>query len=292
MSSTQPDHKPEPPTTEFLHRPEGRIAYDLSGDDGPLVVCMPGMGELRSSYRHIRPALLGAGFRVATMDLRGHGDSDTTFTAHDDVAAGTDALALLEHLHQPAVLIGNSMSAGAAVWAAAEKPQLVDGLVLIGPFVRNIPINPLLELVFRLAMSGPWARRVWISYLPKLSPGPRQNDYDQHLDAISASLARPGRSAAFTATTRTSHAPAESRLDDVHAPTLVIMGTRDPDFPDPAAEAHHVARRLGGKVLLVEGAGHYPHADDPDAVNPKLISFLAKTGTSTRQPRPVGENDA
>lgn len=116
---------------------------------------MPGMGELRSSYRHTRPALVHAGFRVATMDLRGHGDSDATFAAYDDVAAGTDALALIEHLRQPAVLIGNSMRAGAAVWAAAEESHLIDGLVLIGPFVRNVPMNPLLGLIFRLAMSGP-----------------------------------------------------------------------------------------------------------------------------------------
>ena len=178
MDPTQPSHGADAPAvTVYLLRPEGRIAYDLAGEDGPLVVCLPGMGELRSSYRHTRPALVQAGYQVATMDLRGHGDSDTSFAAYDDVAAGTDALALIQHLGHPAVLIGNSMSAGAAVWAAAEKPHLVDGLVLIGPFVRNVPMNPLLGLVFRLAMSGPWARRVWVSYLPKLSPGQRQDDY-------------------------------------------------------------------------------------------------------------------
>lgn len=264
-------------TTTFLSRPDGRIAYDLVGDNGPLVVCMPGMGELRSSYRHTCPALAQSGFRVATMDLRGHGDSDTTFSEYDDVAAGSDVLALVEHLHGPAVLVGNSMSAGAAVWAAAEKPNLVNGLVLIGPFVRNVPMNPLLGVFFRVAMSGPWARRVWVSYLPSLSPGARPADYEEHRKAISASLAKPGHRAAFTATTRTSHAPAEARLDQVSTPTLVIMGTRDPDFPDPAAEARHVADRLGGEVLLVDGAGHYPHADYPQVVNPALVEFLKKT---------------
>ncbi len=262
--------------TAYLDRPEGRIAYDVDGA-GPLVVCLPGMGELRSSYRHTRPALVRAGFRVATMDLRGHGDSDSTFTDYDDVAAGIDALALVDHLGGPAVLIGNSMGAGAVVWAAVEDPQRVSGLVLIGPFVRNVPMNPLRSWIFRLAMSGPWSRRVWVSYLPKLSPGPRQDDYDEHLAAISESLARPGRSAAFTATTRTSHAPAEARLDDVRVPALVVMGSRDPDFPDPRAEAAHVAGRIHGQVLLVEGAGHYPHADEPDAVNPALVTFLTAT---------------
>jgi pimeloyl-ACP methyl ester carboxylesterase len=266
---------PGPAGTTYLERPEGRIAYDVAGE-GPLVVCLPGMGELRSTYRHTAPALVQAGFRVATMDLRGHGDSDATFSSYDGVAAGGDALALVEHLGQPAVLVGNSMGAAAAAWAAAERPDLVDGLVLIGPFVRDVPMNPLVGLTFRLAMSGPWARRVWVSYLPKLSPGTRQDDYEDHREAISASLARPGRAAAFTATTRSSHAPVDARLGDVRAPTLVVMGTLDPDFPDPAAEAQHVADRLGGDVLLVEGAGHYPHADDPEAVNPALLSFLAE----------------
>ena len=62
------------------------------------------------------------------------------------------------------------------------------------------------------------------------------------------------------------------------------MGTRDPDFPDPPGEAQHVADRLGGEVLLVNGAGHYPHADDADAVNPKLISFLDKATQKQRRP--------
>ena len=76
-------------------------------------------------------------------------------------------------------------------------------------------------------MSGPWARRVWVSYLPKLSPGPRPDDYDDHRAAISASLTRPGRTAAFTATTRTSHAPAEARLDDVHTPAWLLEAAQN-----------------------------------------------------------------
>jgi len=64
--------------TRTLRRDEGRIAYQVHGD-GPLVVCLPGMGELRSSYRYNLLPLADAGFRAAAMDLRGHGDSDTTF---------------------------------------------------------------------------------------------------------------------------------------------------------------------------------------------------------------------
>src|SRR5690348_8407919 len=103
-----------------LERPGGRIAYDVAGS-GPLVVCVPGMGELRSAYRFTVPALTSAGLRVATLDLRGHGDSDATFTDYDDVAAASDVIALIESLTEspggPAVVIGNSMGAGAAAYA-------------------------------------------------------------------------------------------------------------------------------------------------------------------------------
>src|SRR5699024_10064554 len=175
------------PTTGRLERPEGVVEYELVGD-GPLGVCLPGMGELRSSYRRTAPALSERGFRVASMDLRGHGGSDATFSRYDGVAAGEDALALIDQLGGgPAVVIGNSMGAGAAVWAAAERPEAVAGVALLGPFVRNAPMNPLLATAFKVAMSGPWAPRVWASYLPRLYPGRRPDDFDEHLDAIRAS---------------------------------------------------------------------------------------------------------
>jgi pimeloyl-ACP methyl ester carboxylesterase len=264
-------------STTWLPRPEGRIAYDMAGT-GPLVVCVPGMGELRSSYRRTVPALVAAGCTVVTMDLRGHGDSDATFSRYDDVAAGGDVVALLEHLGAPAVLVGNSMGAGAAAWAAAERPDLVTGLVLLGAFVRNPPTGALTALAFRAAMAGPWAPRVWSAYLPSLYPGRRPEDFAEHRAEIAASLRRPGHDRAFRRTTRTSHAPVEARLAEVRAPALVVMGERDPDFADPAAEARWIADRLHGEVVLVPGAGHYPQVEDPDVVNPALVGFVRRVG--------------
>ena len=108
--------------SQYLQRAEGRVAYHVTGE-GPLVVCLPGMGELRSSYRHLEPLLVAEGFRVACLDLRGHGESDATFTAYDDEALASDALALVAELGGPAYLVGNSMGAGAAVLAAAQRPR-------------------------------------------------------------------------------------------------------------------------------------------------------------------------
>lgn len=258
---------------KMLDRPGGRIAYDIRGD-GPLLVCVPGMGELRSVYRFTVPALVAAGFRVATFDLRGHGDSDATFSSYDDVAAGTDVIALIEHLGGPAVVLGNSMGAGAGVWAAAERPDLVAGLALIGPFVRNARINPLMQFAFRALMSGPWATAAWLTYLPKLYPSRKPGDLREHLQEIRASMRRPGHAKAFVATTRTSHAPAEQRLSRIAGrPALVVMGDKDSDFPDAQAEAAWIRDRLDAELLLVPGAGHYPQVEFPDVVNPALVQF-------------------
>lgn len=263
---------------QFIDRPGGRIAYDLAGPThGPLVVGIPGMGDLRSTFRHLREPLVQAGFRVAAMDLRGHGDSDATFDTYDDNAAAGDAAALIEHLGGPATIVGNSMGAGAAVVTAAARPDLVGGLVLIGPFVRNTPQPVLMRLLFRAAMAGPWSTRVWLTYLPTLYPSRRGEDFAAHRQEIARALRRPGHAAAFRRTTRTDHTPAWDAAGRVSASTLIVMGDRDPDFPDPAAEAELVANALHGEVLMVPGAGHYPQSEFPELTAPAVTDFLLRS---------------
>ena len=135
--STPPNHTTRashsssvPPVqeTSYLSCPGGLIGYDVAGS-GPLVVLVPGMGDLRAGYRFLAPGLRAAGYRVACTDLRGHGDSDATFTSYGDEETAGDVIALLEELGGPAVVVGNSMGAGSAALAAAERPELVSGLV-------------------------------------------------------------------------------------------------------------------------------------------------------------------
>jgi pimeloyl-ACP methyl ester carboxylesterase len=262
--------------THELERPDGTLRYEIDGQ-GPLVVCLPGMGDNRRVYRFLVPALVDAGFRVASLDLRGHGDSDATFDRYDDVAAGTDLLALIEHLGaEPAVVVGNSMGGGAAAWAAAEAPQLIAALVLLGPFVRDVPMSAVARLAFRLAIRRPWGPAAFTSYYRRCYPSSPPDDLTDHVARLRRDLSRPDRWRAFVATTHTSHAPVEARLDQVEAPTLVIMGDADPDFADPVAEATLVAERLAGQLLVVPGAGHYPQAERPEVVNPAVVEFTRR----------------
>jgi pimeloyl-ACP methyl ester carboxylesterase len=262
-------------TTSYLGAAGRRLAYDLTGE-GPLVVCVPGMGELRSSYRFLAADLATAGFRVASLDLRGHGDSDDGFDSFDDEAAAADILALIDELGGPALVVGNSMGAGAAVIAAAERPDSVAGLVLVGPFVRNPPGSALGSAMLRLSLLRPWGPAVWRAYHRSLFPGALPADFAEQREAMGRSLARHWRS--FQRTTRTTHEPAERRLGAVTAPVLVVMGSADRDWKDPAAEADWIKDRLAAEVLLVDGSGHYPMVDAPQLVGPAVVGF-ARTVT-------------
>ena len=273
VASMQTESGPRCKPTSYLPRPEGRVAYDVDGD-GPLVVLVPGMGDLRATYRFIAPVLREAAYRVALMDLRGHGDSEATFATYGDVETASDIIALIEELGGPAIVVGNSMGAAAAVIVAAQRPDLVDGLVLVGPFVRSARMSTMQRLLFRVAMAPPWAALTWKSYLPKLYAGRRPADFEAYRKQVVASLHRPGHAKAFSRTTHISHDPAEARLHDVRAATLVVMGEKDPDFPDPKAEAAWIAEVLHGEVVMVPEAGHYAQSQQPDTTANAVLGFL------------------
>ena len=80
--------------TEFLQVDGGRIAYDVAGD-GPLVVLSHGMGDTRSCWRFLTPQLMKAGYRVATPDLRGIGESSVGFSTYSRTATAADLAAII-----------------------------------------------------------------------------------------------------------------------------------------------------------------------------------------------------
>jgi pimeloyl-ACP methyl ester carboxylesterase len=268
------------PTTRYLDRPEGRIAYDDRGS-GPLVVLVPGLGDVRGEYRFLTPQLVAAGYRVVTMDVRGHGESTVGWSDYSTSGIGSDVVALVRELDAgPATVIGTSMGAGAAAWAAAEAPDAIAGLVLVGPFVRNVPMPWWKMAMFRAVMNtafvGPWGPAAWGMYYASLYPTAKPADFDAYKAGLVANLKEPGRMAALQAMLAMDKSDVESRLGAVRARTLVVMGTKDPDFPDPKVEADIVAGLLKGTALMVEGAGHYPHAEMPEAVAPAVIDFLGR----------------
>lgn len=262
------------PSTRYIKRPEGRIAYDVQGA-GPLVVLVPGMGDLRATYRYLAPELVAAGYTVATTDLRGHGDSDITFSSYGDPETAGDIDALIDELGGKAVIGGNSLAAGAAVIVAAAHPEKVSGLLLFGPFVRNPQASGFETWMFRTMMAPLWVTTMWKAYMPTLYKGTKPTDFEQYRARVVASLKRPGYGKAFSLTTRqTDHAPAEASLGKVAAPAIVIMGDSDPDFKNPVGEAQWIGEKLHADVVMVPEAGHYPQSQRPEITTPAVLGFL------------------
>jgi pimeloyl-ACP methyl ester carboxylesterase len=261
--------------TQFLSLPDGRLAYDDTGS-GPLIVCTPAMLDLRSELRFLTPLLVKAGFRVVTVDQRGMGETDARWPAYGSTPLAHDLMALLRHLDAgPALVYGTSNGAAAAVYADAEAPELIRGLILAAPFVRDAKLTFSVRLSRAAAAIPGVARPLYMSYYPKWEPN-RPADFDQHMAKLAANFKEPGHSGVIKAYLSMSHAEAEARLGKVTAPALVIMGTADIDFPDPVAEAKWIAGRLSAEVVLVEGAGHHPHVEFPEQVADAVVAFQQK----------------
>ncbi len=177
--------------TQFLTQPDGVIAYDDMGA-GPLVICIPSMGDLRTEYRFLAPQLVAAGHRVLTMDVRGHGESSIGWPDYSVGAIGSDIVALIRSLAAgPATIVGASMAAGAAVWAAAEAPELVNSLVLIGPFVRGETAWAN-RLLYSLLFTRPWGPSMWLRYFTTLYPTAKPADFTEYLCRVAHQLAGAG----------------------------------------------------------------------------------------------------
>lgn len=267
--------------TRFLAVGEGRIAYDDTGGSGRLLLAIPGMGDLRSEYRALRPLLLQAGYRVVTMDIRGHGATTAQWNDYSAHAVGRDALALIEHLNAgSAVILGNSFAAGSALWAAHDAPAQVRAVVLLGPVVRDGQPSWFARTAVALGFGGPWRVAFWLAFWNSLFPAQKPSDHAEAKAALAANLREPGRMDALRTMIGLSKADTAAIVARSRVPALVVMGTRDPDFPDPVAEARWLGEALGTEPLIVAGAGHYPHLEMPQRVAPTLLDFLARLGAA------------
>jgi pimeloyl-ACP methyl ester carboxylesterase len=263
--------------TKFLDLPKGRVAYSDSGGPGTVIICVPGIGDTRAEYRFLAPLLIQAGYRVITVDPRGMGESSVSFDDYSAAAVGSDVAALIKAENFDSVyVVGNSAAGASAVWVAAELPDRVRGIALIDPFVRDMPTSFWARTALSAAMHRPWGPAFWSMYYGSLYKAAPPKDLPEYRQALEANLKEPGRFEALQAMLWAPKGPCEARIKDVRAPALVVMGGADPDFDNPATEASLVAGLLHGKVLMVPGAGHYPHVEQPKMVANEIISFTAK----------------
>ncbi|MFI5960200.1 alpha/beta fold hydrolase [Cryptosporangium sp. NPDC051539] len=272
----------------YVEVPDGRIAYESVGR-GPLVVLCPGMADSRSSFRLLAPLIARAGYRVVSVDLRGHGASSTGFSSYNHADTATDLLEVVGALGGPAVLVGQSFSGGAVTIAAATTPDAVSAIVEIDPFTRPpaYSLTTFLRdrryrrgaiLLGRFAFTG--SLKSWLKYLDLAYPGRKPADWDAWLAGLEANLREPGRKEAAQkmAASSATLTQAGAQLADIRCPALVVMGREDSDFPDPEAEAAAIVEHMPagtGRYVMLANAGHYPHAEYPEAVADLIVAFLA-----------------
>ncbi|MFI6773236.1 alpha/beta fold hydrolase [Nocardia sp. NPDC050412] len=288
VSLTCRDFRRGDAVTEFVELTGGRIACEVFGE-GPLVLLAHGIGDHRQAYRAVAPRLAAAGYRVVNMDIRGHGESSMDWVSQTGRAVisrtdvARDMVGVIRHFGGPAVIVGHSISGGAATIAAATAPELVTGIVEINPFTLlqkfSVPgfirVRRYRQGMVRLGMAATGSLRWWLRYLD-VAYASKPADYSASMAALASTLREPGRMAEFMKTESTP-ADAHAQLPNVACPALVIMGTLDPDFADPTAEGEAVISAMPpgiGQLATIAG-GHYLHSEKPDATAELIVRFLA-----------------
>ncbi|NJC69986.1 alpha/beta hydrolase [Planosporangium thailandense] len=270
--------------SEFLTVDGGTIAYEVTGA-GPLAVLAHGMGDSRASYRFVVPQLVAAGYRVAAVDLRGCGESSAQWPSYTRTDIAGDLIALVRHLGGPAVLVGHSISGGAVTIAAAQAPELIEGIIELGPFTRkqSIRLGDLRVKRYRTGMTRLLLTGIlgsvkwWHRYLDVAFPGRKPDDWAEQLRRMAAMLGEPGRMKAMQRMGQSAPADAGAQLGNVRCPALIVEGSLDPDWADPRAEGEAIVAAMPariGKVEVIEGAGHYPHTQFPDETVALVLPFL------------------
>ena len=265
------------------------FAY-LDIGDGPVVLFIHGLTGSHRNWSHLVERL-DSDHRVLVPDLFGHGASAKPM---GDYSLGAHAATLRDLLDRLGIdrvtLVGHSFGGGIAMQFCYLFPERVSRLVLVSSGGLGRSVSPLLRAatlpgagwVLPLITSG-WVRGPGEALGRTLAkrgwqPSPDVTEVWRGF----TSLADADSRRAFLATTRSVIDPggqtvtAHDRLPDaIKIPTLVVWGTRDRMIPAwHATTAQQVI--ADSRVVLFEGAGHFPHLDEPERFAELLRDFIAE----------------
>jgi pimeloyl-ACP methyl ester carboxylesterase len=262
-----------------------RLSYQLAGS-GELVVLVTGTGSPGRVWQlHQVPALVAAGYRVATVDNRGIPPSDECvegMTINDLVG---DTAALIQHLSDgPARIVGMSLGARIVQELVLACPDLVSQAVMMAAHGRPDPVMSSFSRgersLYDAGIELPSRYYAAIMAMTNLSPRTLADRQKAHewLDLFEFSGSR------ISAGVR-----AQQEMEDfsdrlaayrrIEVPSLVI-GFAD-DLMVPSYLAREVAEAIpGAQYEEIEGCGHFGYLERPTEVNNLLIKFFSsKRGT-------------
>jgi pimeloyl-ACP methyl ester carboxylesterase len=266
----------------FAELPSGVTHYELSGDPaGPLVVLIHGFSVPYYIYDPTVPDLVANGFSVLRYDLYGRGYSDRPETDYSLDLYLTQLTQLLDHLalDQPLHIIGLSQGAPVAAAFANRNPDQVETLTIIDPLIT--PVQPKDILPMGLSLVGEYITRVVL--VPHILPAAQSDDLhhpENHPDwelRYRDQLRYKGFTRAILSSIR--HLPQMQPMreyiavSDAGIPIQLIWGRHDQTIPYTDIE-RFMAQIPETHLHIIEDAGHIPHFEHPDIVNPLLITFL------------------
>jgi pyruvate dehydrogenase E2 component (dihydrolipoyllysine-residue acetyltransferase) len=271
----------EAPREDVVTLADGReIAALLAGpEDAPeKLVFLHGLTGAQSTWMSLLGSLVER-YRVAALDLPGHGKSSKTAPEAADYSVSGLAAAADEAMRSlgmaPAIVVGHSLGGAVALQLALSQPKAVRALVLIDSAGLGKEIAPeLLDLV-AAEPTADSARSLFSLFLhdQRLVLERGVEEMRQNLSAEGAHAAVNAiANAAFSREGQTTGL--EARLGDVDRPTYIVWGELDRVIP--AAQAGAAQERIRGSWLdVMEGIGHVPQVEAPIQLAALLDAFIA-----------------
>ena len=245
----------------------------LEQGEGPAVVLLPSLGRGAEDFDAISADLAKNGFRVLRPQPRGiaksHGPMDG-LTMHDLAA---DVAAVIEHENAaPAIVLGHAFGNFVARQLAADRPDLVCGVVLAAASAgkvpagsKELPVSPELRRAIDGSGDTSLPRETRIKYLQEafFAPG---HDPSVWLDGWT-------RSTHEMQTLARDHTPIDDYFAAGNAPILYIQPGSDPVAPLRFAGV--LKDMLGDRVEMIEipGASHALIVEQPEAVSAAVVAF-------------------
>jgi pimeloyl-ACP methyl ester carboxylesterase len=279
------------------------------GDDGELVVLVHGIAGSAHTWSPLLAELARRRDRrrFIAPDLLGHGSSSAPWADYSLGGYATGLRDLIVSLgHRRVTIVGHSLGGGVVQQFAFQFPQHCARLVLIDSGGLGREVSPALR-----AATLPGAE--WV--IPVIADrrlvdlagalGRRLAWAGRHVPASAreaarayASLADPVHRRAFVHTARSvidsggQRVRATNRLDLAdQLPVLIAWGTADTMIP--VAHAHRAHDLVpGSELALFEGAGHFPHCDQPQAFADRLLDFLDRRAPAVWDPGHLAERIA
>ena len=260
--------------TDFLETNGARIAYDVAGSGEPVVLVHAGVAN-RSMWDDQVDALRDA-YRVIRYDTRGFGETETGAVSFSNRA---DIGALLDHLGERSThIVGLSRGGQIALDFAIEFPERVRSLTVVAGGVggyespAELPMETW-EAVEAMEEARDWeALTDWETAFWADGPGQSSDRVPEVRRRVHDWVLSNYRAEKVEGEPQPLDPPANTRLGDLRAPLLVMLGTLDD--PGTVDSMRHLAASVPGARLEEFESAHMVNLEHPERFNRVLREFL------------------